>query len=286
MFKESSEWKALKEGSFSDLGRNMASEQSNACLTSSSKRAQELLLSCAARFDEDTLLLQLQEPAWLTTLQSAFQDFPLPISVCDTNRDTCPLVYVNKAFEVLVGRPSRKLLGKRLNVLNGPETELMLLDRVLEAQQCNLPCKVAITHYAANGSERFLDLLALRPSGGYSFAVHCPANRRTLADDLKVSTNPATRIADTLLDGLSFPPCVAADGGRCTDAAGLRSTCPAGAEGTGRSVVGAQRQQPARHESALAFIAYRKCVLWWPLCAHVTSRTSVAAGAVVKIFAL
>jgi hypothetical protein len=95
-----------------------------------------------------------------------------------TNRDTCPLVYVNKAFEELVRRPSRKLLGKRLNVMNEPETELTLLERLLEAQRCNLPCKVAITHYAAGG-ERFLDLLALRPSGGYSFAVHCPAYRGT-----------------------------------------------------------------------------------------------------------
>jgi PAS domain-containing protein len=186
MFMESPEWKSFKEGSFSDLERSISSKQSAACLTKSSKRAQELLLSCAARFDEDTLLHQLEEPAWLTVLQNAFQDFPLPISVCDTNRDACPLVYVNKAFEELVGMPRRKLLGKRLNVLNGPGTQLALFERILEAQRCNLPCKVAISHYGAEG-EKFLDLLAMRPSGGYSFAVHCPAHRHTLADDLRVS---------------------------------------------------------------------------------------------------
>ena len=51
--------------------------------------------------------------------------------------------------------PRRKLLGKRLNVLNGPDTQLALFERILEAQRCNLPCKVAITHYGAEG-EKFL----------------------------------------------------------------------------------------------------------------------------------
>ena len=103
------------------------------------------------------------------------------------NRPGHPFVYVNKSFVGMVGESPVCLLGKKgLGMLTGPETEALLLDQLQEAQEARSACKLAITHYGA-GKKSFLNLLALKPSGGYMFAVHCSANRTNLQEDLQVT---------------------------------------------------------------------------------------------------
>ena len=155
--------------------------------TKSSRRAQECLLSCAANFDETHLYQHLKLADWVDVIAEAFDHHPLPITISDVNRPGHPFVYVNKTFAVLVGESPVCLLGKKgLGMLTGPDTEGLLLDQLQEAQEARSACKLAITHYGA-GKKRFLNLLALKPSGGYMFAVHCSANRTNLQEDLQVT---------------------------------------------------------------------------------------------------
>ena len=157
-------------------------------LTRSSKRAQSLFLACAANFDESVLAEHLQNSSWVHDLDCAFENHRLAISIIDTNRLQCPIIYVNAAFENMTGRRRKHIIGKRLNILNGPDTELSLVEHVNDALRNHLPCKVAITNYNKKG-DRFTNFVAYRASGGYTFAVHCPSTNPTLLEDLKVILN-------------------------------------------------------------------------------------------------
>ena len=179
------------EHGYAESSEGGSSKKESKQLTKSSRRAQDLFLSCAANFDQFILLQRLEHRDWLETLESAFNDYHLPITVMDTNRPDSPFIYCNRAFETLYNGTGAHLkkptfVGKNLSILNGPETEKVLLDQISDALIQGKACKVAITHYGA-GKKSFLNLLALKPSGGYMFAVHCPANRTSLKEDLQVA---------------------------------------------------------------------------------------------------
>jgi hypothetical protein len=72
-----------------------------------------------------------------------------------------------------------------MDVLSGPDTEAALKTQLQEALRTNVSCKVAITHYTAS-RKKFLDFVAFRACGGYTFAVHCPGGSPTLLEDVKV----------------------------------------------------------------------------------------------------
>ena len=166
-----------------ELCESRSSKKESKQLTKSSRRAQEIFISCAANFDKYVLLQRLERRDWLETLESAFNDYHLPITVMDTNRPDSPFIYCNHAFETLYNPKHSSLVGKNLSILNGPKTEKVLLDQISDALIHGKACKVAITHYSA-GKKSFLNLLALKPSGSYMFAVHCPEGRSTLSEDL------------------------------------------------------------------------------------------------------
>lgn len=157
-------------------------------MTKASRRAQELLLSCAARFDETILLQHLESSAWVGEVEKAFEDCGLPICIVDTNRENCPIVYVNEAFETMYGRTRDHILGKRLNLMNGPDTELTRFEMLQEAVRNHQNLKIAITNYNKRG-DCFLNLVAMKASGGFTYLVHCPTNKHTVLEDVKVSSS-------------------------------------------------------------------------------------------------
>jgi hypothetical protein len=156
-------------------------------MTSSSRRAQDCLLSCAANYQESELWEHLSNPHWPDFVDSAFDNYHLPISVIDTNQLHRPFVYVNKAFLHLFGGTRSWYVGESFDTLSGPSTEANLSAAVQEALHTNASYKVAITHYT-EGRKKFLDFMALRASGGYTFAVHCFGGSPTLMDDIQVGT--------------------------------------------------------------------------------------------------
>jgi PAS domain-containing protein len=166
-------------------------------LTKSSRRMQDFLLSCAATFDESVLLGHMEASSWLSDVDTAFEDCRLPISIVDTNRENCPLVYVNASFEEMYGRSRGHILGKRLNLMNGPDTELALFEFLAESVQAHADCKVAITNYNKRG-DSFLNFLAVRASGGFTYVVHCPSNSPTFPEDIKVVLSHCTIVSRSL----------------------------------------------------------------------------------------
>jgi PAS domain-containing protein len=153
--------------------------------TKSSKRAQDCLLSCAANCQESELAEHMGNPHWPDFIDSAFDNYHLPISVIDANQKHRPFLFVNKAFETMFGCPRAAVLDKDMDVLSGPDTEAALKTQLQEALRTNVSCKVAITHYTAS-RKKFLDFVAFRACGGYTFAVHCPGGSPTLLEDVKV----------------------------------------------------------------------------------------------------
>lgn len=248
-----------EQNSFSDISGGLdkmppspgAANRQSKALTKYSRRAQDLFLSCAATFDEAVLDQYMESSAWLGELDAAFEDCRLPISIFDTNRENCPIIYVNAAFEQLYGRSRDHILGKRINLLNGPDTELELFEHLNESLVSHASCKVAITNYNKRGYN-FVNLVALKASGGFTFAVHCPSNSPTFLEDIKVLPRRPS-LCHIQLCSL-VPPycqyCLCLDGGRYFD---VDELCGEGAPGEpdqARTVLGAHARGPARPESA------------------------------------
>jgi PAS domain-containing protein len=135
-----------------------------------SVRAQEILLSCAAHFEE-TQLLQALSGDWLSVLPCIFQEHLLAFSIVDTTSGDRSIVYANRAFSKLFELP-RYCSGRSLDSLNGPDTEeeqkLQLAQAFVSTNDC---CKLKITHYTTSG-KKVLDLMAVQRAGRYAMCVH------------------------------------------------------------------------------------------------------------------
>jgi hypothetical protein len=157
--------------------------------TKSSRRAQDCLLSCAANCQESELAEHMGSPHWPDFIDSAFDNYHLPISVIDANQKHRPFLFVNKAFIHMFGGSRSRYISKSVDILSGPDTEPELSAIVQDALRTNASCKVALTHYTAGG-KKVLDCMALRASGGYTLAVHCfGGDSPTLLADVKVRFN-------------------------------------------------------------------------------------------------
>jgi hypothetical protein len=122
-------------------------------------------------------------------MNAMFANYHLPITICNNEQPSCPIIYANHAFLALVGCCRRSVLGQNLDMLVGPDTEASLLLHLQRALRFRQPCKVAITHYSCAGvtgvgRQNFLNLLSVKACGSYVFAVRCPACAPT--EDLNI----------------------------------------------------------------------------------------------------
>ena len=149
------------------------------------RRAQEMLLSCAATFDESLLVDTLADPAWTEELAGCFDKCSFGITVSDSNKDGAPIIYSNHAFTALSGYTRTQALGKSIDFLNGPATESSMSSVVKRALNQSSSVKVALHHKTSSG-KKFLNLLSVRPCGGYTIVVHYPPTKAFKMEDLKV----------------------------------------------------------------------------------------------------
>jgi PAS domain-containing protein len=150
------------------------------------KRAQEILLSTAAYFDESQLLELLQCPRWEEELTHALQVHRLPISIVDLSEASRPFVYENRAFLRMTGYSDDQIHLKPWSMLAGANTEASqtaLLEGAWKAQE---PCKVVHTHYNRK-QQPFQDFVASRPIGKYAVNVHFQVYKGCDLEPLKVS---------------------------------------------------------------------------------------------------
>jgi PAS domain-containing protein len=187
--------------------------------TKYSKRAQDILLGCAAYFDEATLLSELEKASWHKGIQQALDSYPLGITVVNISDENLPIVYSNDAYLKLSGyTDQRYVLGKGVHVLlNGAETDAGLAEHLEQTYRKGIHTKVAIMHHNKAG-QSFLHMIATNPvrppsqplaagasfscptesekkkqegqqvkSPSYVVAVHVNGSKLQNLDDLKVS---------------------------------------------------------------------------------------------------
>jgi len=149
------------------------------------RRAQEMLLSCAATFDESDLLETLALPHWTDALTQTFAECTFGITITDSNKEGAPTIYANHAFEAMTGFSSSRAIGRNLDILNGPATEHSMASCVKTALNQSIAVKVALTH-RTSGGRKFLNLVSIRPCGGYTIVVHYAPTKAFKMEDLKV----------------------------------------------------------------------------------------------------
>jgi len=150
-----------------------------------SERAQEILSSCVEELSEADMDEFLEYPKWVFETSDTFEDFPLSITICDTARPGCPIIYANKAFQTLSGYTLVDLIGSGLDILHGPLTQEAQVKLMNEAVITGQVAKIGVTHYSKK-QKPFLNLVAMRSCANYSVAVHFAATPTSRLEDLKV----------------------------------------------------------------------------------------------------
>lgn len=168
----------------SDNLRGRSSRQSTGS-SPQAKRAQAILIGCAAYYDEFVIDRHLLQPMWTTSMFEAIDEHPFGISVVDASSPRQLIVFANKAFVVQTGYPMCELCVADMDVLNGPDTEATQLKIYKDAVDRRQAVKVGITRYSKQ-HKKYVDLIAARPVGSFSVAVHFVSSRASNIDDLKV----------------------------------------------------------------------------------------------------
>ncbi|WP_437640514.1 hybrid sensor histidine kinase/response regulator [Sorangium sp. So ce854] len=92
------------------------------------------------------------------------------IVITDPRRPGNPVVYVNAGFERLTGYPCAEVLGQRLDILEGPDTDAAATAARRDAEAHRRPCRITLLHYRKNATT-FWDDALLAPIHGPSGEV-------------------------------------------------------------------------------------------------------------------
>lgn len=84
------------------------------------------------------------------------------VTLADPDLDDCPIVYANKAFEVLTGYGKEEIIGKNCRFLQGTDTDQPELDKLRESLKKHEAVKVNLRNYRKDGS-LFHNLLEVTP---------------------------------------------------------------------------------------------------------------------------
>eukprot|EP01032_Pedospumella_encystans_P014628 gene14628-16784_t len=155
-------------------GRSAASvshRSSGMVQTNQSTRAQELLLNCAAHYDESFLQKQLAVPSWLQHVCAIFRDHTLALCITDTSRGGLPILFANRAFCAMFGFEEPELVGNDFSILGGPDTEMPQLKLMNGSIHSTETVKFAIT-LQNKAKKSVLDLVAQKAVGAFSVSTH------------------------------------------------------------------------------------------------------------------
>lgn len=84
------------------------------------------------------------------------------ISLADARRPDCPLIYVNRGFELLTGYTQDDCRGRNCRFLQGAETSSAALGAVRRACESGTPLLIDLLNYRKDGST-FWNRLSLKP---------------------------------------------------------------------------------------------------------------------------
>lgn len=84
------------------------------------------------------------------------------LTLADWRRPDCPLIYVNKGFELMTGYTKAEVVGRNCRFLQGPDTDPETRAQIRAAVEAGSPLIVDLLNYHKDGST-FWNRLSLRP---------------------------------------------------------------------------------------------------------------------------
>lgn len=97
-----------------------------------------------------------------TLMARAIEEIGLGVTISDGKQRHQPLIFCNKAFIELSGRPMEEILGFSCNFMQGPETDPNTVKTISNAIRSQNPVTVEILNYKKDG-ETFWNELSLNP---------------------------------------------------------------------------------------------------------------------------
>ena len=116
---------------------------------------------------------------WLYSVVGTVETMPVAVSIADMCVPGAPLIYVNQAFCALTGYSKSEAQGCNCRFLQGPETEVSGVAKMVDAIRAGADCTLRLNNYKRTG-EAFGNLLSLRPvhdsNGVYRFVLGVQAD--------------------------------------------------------------------------------------------------------------
>ena len=88
----------------------------------------------------------------------AIENAPIGVSISDPDQPDNPLIYVNEAFEELIGYQREEVLGRNCRFPQGEGTDPDRVDRIREAIDAEEPISIEIRNYRKDGTEFWNEL--------------------------------------------------------------------------------------------------------------------------------
>lgn len=103
--------------------------------------------------DRERLSQETDQQKFLLDIQSkAIDSTTSGIIVTDVNQRDYPIIFANKAFEVLTGYSKEEVVGKNCRFLQGDDQEQVGLDKIRNALETKSSCSVVLRNYRKDGS--------------------------------------------------------------------------------------------------------------------------------------
>lgn len=84
------------------------------------------------------------------------------VTLSDPDLPDNPVVYANRAFEIISGYPQAEIVGRNCRFLQGSDRDQPGLKAIRAAMRSKEPCVVTLRNYRKNG-ELFINRLSIRP---------------------------------------------------------------------------------------------------------------------------
>jgi len=84
------------------------------------------------------------------------------VTLSDPDLPDNPVVYANRAFEIISGYPQAEIVGRNCRFLQGSDHDQEGLETIRAAMRKKEPCVVTLRNYRKSG-ERFVNRLSIRP---------------------------------------------------------------------------------------------------------------------------
>jgi PAS domain S-box-containing protein len=154
--------------------------------------------------DLDLLAELAQSRVWLDVADAAFAESRKGLAIADARAPGFPLSYVSPAFERLTGYTAAECLGHNCSFLQGPRTDMEVVQTVREALAAHRPVRVVLRNYRKDGSCFWNELTIFYVDDAAGQPLYALGLQNDVTDLLEMRTTLRERqqFTSTVLDGI------------------------------------------------------------------------------------